>query len=63
MSFKTVTEFENKIGLSDKVKHDFYARRDCDAVRSVFKNCEYRTESDFDLNNLIINDNYPKERF
>ena len=53
----------NKIGLSDKVKHDFYARRDCDAVRSVFKNCEYRTESDFDLNNLIINDNYPKERF
>ena len=53
----------DKIGLSDKVKHNFYARRDCDAVRSVFKNCEYRGENNFNLNNLIINNDYPKERF
>lgn len=52
----------NRVGLSDKVRHTFFARKDCDAVRSIFENCEY-VDKEFDLKRLIVNKHYPKERF
>ena len=50
-------------GLSKNLKHVFYEKMHHDNVRAKFKNCEFKSGYEFDVEKLELFSTYPRERF